>query len=468
MPAPPTDPAIRAAAARGNSGLYLALLLYTLGVAGVVFSEWAARASLGQMYTETEARKRARETLLQGELAFSEVRGMEASVRSFAVTGEERFLEPYHEEQRGLHDALRSARALLATPHEAGLSLEPLPTILTQLGAFERATQSKLALLDEGIARVRQGKRLDTRAESTLDEGRRRMDRVRSEMGALRTSLRAEIALRNGHVQGLERRSARLIMVSNLVSALLLVLAAVFFIWLLAQRARAGQQIAALNAVLERRVVGRTAALVKARDDLRRFAGSLTLGAEAERRRLAREVHDQMGQILTTLKLGAADDPERAVLIDEAIRISRRISHDLRPAALDDLGLAAALSQLGRDTQQHAGIEVRVMAEDNAALDPHQATQLYRITQEAVTNALRHARARRITIRAGAEGGRYGLDIEDDGIGCDGQGAQGSGLLNMRERARLAGGEAGIARRPEGGTVVSVHIPLPAADPEAG
>ena len=218
---------------------------------------------------------------------------------------------------------------------------------------------------------------------------------------------------------------------------------------------------------LEAQIQARTSQLEHSREELRALAANIDESIEAERRRLAREVHDQLGQTLTALKLHLrprlADNPALRPydqLLDEAIATARRIAADLRPPLLDDLGLAAALGQLA----QHAGLVPSVRVEDEDALTPRQAEQLFRIAQEAVTNVLRHAKAERIWIEGGAAGQRYLLAVEDDGVGFDSRAVrQGAlGLVGMRERARLAGGECRWATRRRGGTRVEIRLPLAA------
>jgi protein-histidine pros-kinase len=218
---------------------------------------------------------------------------------------------------------------------------------------------------------------------------------------------------------------------------------------------------------LEAIVAERTAELQQSREDLRTLAASLDESIEAERRRLAREVHDQLGQTLTALKLHVhrrlAANPELQqcdVLLDDAIATTRRIAADLRPPLLDDLGLAAALSRLA----EHTGLVASVRVEDEDALTPRQAEQLFRIAQEAVTNVLRHAKATHLWVEGGAAGGHYLLAVEDDGIGFNAAAVRKGalGLVGMRERARLADGDCRWVTPRRGGTRVEIRLPLAA------
>lgn len=231
------------------------------------------------------------------------------------------------------------------------------------------------------------------------------------------------------------------------------------------RRQRAEQRLRASHEQLEATVKARTAELEESRLRLRDLAIRLDESIEAERRRLAREVHDQLGQTLTVLKLQTRRllpldnaSAEFDELLDEAITTSRRIAAELRPPLLDDLGLAAALSQLAK--QHGAGASVNV--EDDHVLSLRQAEQLYRIAQEAVTNVLRHADAEHLRIRGGATDALYLLSIEDDGVGMAAAPARSGalGILGMRERAQLAGGECRWLNSPSGGTQVEIRLPL--------
>lgn len=213
------------------------------------------------------------------------------------------------------------------------------------------------------------------------------------------------------------------------------------------------------------------AALRQARDDLRALARRQDQDMENERRRLSREVHDQLGQIFTALKLnllarplGAPLEPEQLSefeqLLDQGIHVARRIAADLRPSMLDDLGLGPALEQYARLLGDQAGFSVQVEVAADARLTPEQSNQLFRIAQEALTNVARHARAGRVRIRGGADDGHYVLSVEDDGPGRAAGMAGGLGMLGMRERAEQMGAELSLEASELGGLRVRVNLPL--------
>ena len=242
---------------------------------------------------------------------------------------------------------------------------------------------------------------------------------------------------------------------------------------------------------LERRVQERTAELVEAQARLQRLLGALVRAQEDERQRLARELHDTLGQFLTALTLRlsvlqktAGNPPELSAGLADLRRVAGqidseldRLTMELRPPALDDLGLEDALQEYAREWTAASGIPVDVLAHglDDARPPAAVETTVYRIVQEALTNVSKHARAGRVSVILERRGDRLRTIIEDDGQGFDpetlehqGRGGQQVGLLGMAERAALAGGELSIESAPGSGTTVYLHIPLAhAADADA-
>jgi signal transduction histidine kinase len=218
---------------------------------------------------------------------------------------------------------------------------------------------------------------------------------------------------------------------------------------------------------------------------LRALASHLQRIREEEKTRIARDLHDDLGQLLTGLKMDLAwiegqleampPGPEVNALLDrtlaagdlsdETIAHVQRIAAELRPAALDRLGLSAALQQEARRFRERTGIRCTTTTPE--LLPPHSpdvATALYRIAQEALTNVARHARASEVTIELTVADAALLLTIEDDGVGFDAGARAGSlGLLGMSERASLVHGQLEVGRRAPRGTTVSARAPLAAA-----
>ena len=195
--------------------------------------------------------------------------------------------------------------------------------------------------------------------------------------------------------------------------------------------------------------------------------------SEAERGRWARELHDETLQGLASLKLAlsvaskAQPEQARAVLasamaqLDHDIAALHAIISDLRPAALDELGLEPALRTLAASVTDAAGLTARVGIElGDERLSHDVETTTYRVAQAALTNVVKHAEASSVSVRLELDGRRLRLLVEDDGRGVGTPGPGGYGLIGMRERAALAGGDVEVATAPGGGTRVTLVLPL--------
>jgi two-component system, NarL family, sensor histidine kinase UhpB len=229
-----------------------------------------------------------------------------------------------------------------------------------------------------------------------------------------------------------------------------------------------------VNDVTERQ--REAADLQRSRRDLRELSASVVEAREEERRRIARELHDELGQRLTALKIDLAtlaaqarlpdSDPRvggMQAMLDDTLASVRRIASDLRPLMLDDLGLIAAIEWLARDASRRMGIAVHTrLPLEEPAVAQRVATALYRMVQEALTNVARHAQAQSVDVALQAHDGDLVLTVADDGVGLPEQALQRAGsfgLMGLRERAHLLGGQIDIQRRPQGGTTLTVRLP---------
>ena len=227
-----------------------------------------------------------------------------------------------------------------------------------------------------------------------------------------------------------------------------------------------------------------SAELERSRQALRNLSASVVEAREEERRRIARELHDELGQRLTALKMDltslgvaaklSAGHPQLAnmlTMLDDTLASVRRLSTDLRPLMLDDLGLTAAIEWLARDASRRMGIDVHLLSADfEIGLSDRFSTALYRMVQEALTNIARHASATEVEIRIQPQGGRLVLTVCDNGTGfpADAFQREGSyGLIGMRERAQMLGGDLTLENLPGGGGCLSVSLPIDRAlDPD--
>jgi two-component system sensor histidine kinase UhpB len=241
-------------------------------------------------------------------------------------------------------------------------------------------------------------------------------------------------------------------------------------------------RILAFRDISERRRAERE--LNESREHLRALAGHLQLAGESERRHIAREIHDEFGQLLTGLRmdliwlekrLGQNEDaPTRPglrkrlagalELVDGMVRQVRRISSELRPGVLDDLGLVAAMEWQAREWQQRTGIPCQFKpSHEQLCIPPEPSTALFRIFQEALTNVARHAHATNVQVELTADDESIRLVVSDNGRGLTVSPARPErsfGLLGMKERAALLGGRLDVEGHAGAGTRVSAEIPI--------
>jgi signal transduction histidine kinase len=217
--------------------------------------------------------------------------------------------------------------------------------------------------------------------------------------------------------------------------------------------------------------------LASNRDELRDLSQGLVAAQESERKQLSRELHDQVGQILTALRMEvgnlgdlhrvngtAFEDRLRSAehLGDQALQAVRDISMGLRPSMLDDLGLEPAIRWQARDFSRRTGVDVEVKIEGDLDLLPeNHRIHAYRIVQESLTNIARHAKAGHAVITAHYSPTRLTITIADDGAGFDPEGKfAGAGLFGIRERVQELGGRCEVHSQPSKGTLLHVDVPL--------
>lgn len=207
---------------------------------------------------------------------------------------------------------------------------------------------------------------------------------------------------------------------------------------------------------------------------LQQVSRRLVDAQEAERRRLARELHDSAGQMLTALKLGLSllqrrqdssspDAPllaEAVELVDAVHEEIRAISQALQPPQLAKLGLNESLRGLSHDFARQSGLSIVYEGEEMPPLDERASTALYRLLQEALVNVEQHAQAQRVVVWLVAARDGVTLSVHDDGVGIGSQRAEGAGLAGLRERFELIGGRIDLGVPPGGGTIVVGRVPV--------
>lgn len=220
---------------------------------------------------------------------------------------------------------------------------------------------------------------------------------------------------------------------------------------------------------------------VRARQELAAFAAEATAVREQEKTRIARELHDELAQSLTALKMDTIwvrdhlrADPDAAAaklsdmlaMLDASVAATRRISSDLRPLLLDDLGLGPAIEWVVQTFTQRTGVPCDLELDEDVELPEPYATAVFRIVQESLANIGKHAYAKRARVRVARQGAELVLQVTDDGVGFETGAArkpQSLGLVGLRERAHLLQGRVQVSSSPGRGTTVEAHIPVPEA-----
>ena len=450
------------APSRGAISLILALLsaLVLIGI-----SETGNRqSSLSLQRIETSTRTRNQVTQLLQQMLDAET-----GSRGFLLTGDPRYLEPYNaavaEIGKSLDDLLRSY------PPES-----PESTTMAQL---TRNVQRKLAEMDVSVRMRKQGNEDAWKSVLLSDIGKEQMDAIREQAARLVQSATVAMVAAQGQVQ----RSLRL--ARGGIAIVTLAALTAFYLYLRQtnrlKRADELQQEALQQErdLLEKQVRERTTSLAQLATHLQRVR-------EEERGHLARELHDELGALLTAAKLDVARLKSRlgeqapevlqrlqhlTETLNSGIALKRRIIEDLRPSSLANLGLTASLEILAREFSERSGLEVACSLEP-VELDEERQLTVYRTVQESLTNVGKYAEASQVDISLRNYSNHLELEIRDNGRGFEPKAIPPSthGLAGMRHRVEAAGGRLTVQSRPGQGTRVLATLPNtrtePAAPPE--
>lgn len=444
----------------GRFRLYLALLALAVALALVFGALFGAQNSLNDMERMTRARADARNARLQAVHVLSLLKDIETGARGFALTGKETYLAPFKvaiSEVPAAYATLKSSYPRAAEGAQDWSRLD---------AAIESRIRLSHSLIEE---RRLVGRRVIDEQE-LFDVGKRSMDEIRAELGKRDAEMAVRIFELDRRVSELRRDAVEAGWLLGGAVVLLVALAASLLLRERALRLRVEEALRQSNQALDARVQQRTAELATARDRIAGFATEQNRLIEAERRRLSREVHDQIGQvfsaqrmILQGLRPGTLPEDQARVMdeaIGQGVATARRIAAELRPPLLDDLGLEAALQHLARQQFSSAGIAAAVSLVDAGNLPEASALTIYRIVQEACSNVLQHAAASEVSICGKPMEGIYRVDLVDNGRGL-GTARPGSlGIVGMQERAALIGGCVQVENTAEHGTRVRIEVPV--------
>lgn len=437
--------------------LPVAVMLLTASLV-VIVAAIGTEHRFSEVTETTRARAQAREGRLQLVRLLSLFKDIETGARGYALTGEAQFLQP-HDVAR---QAIPAAYAQLKAAWPAAANEAPDWVLL------DRLVEQRLQLAKDLIAQ-RRGRTDEMR--DLLDDGREAMDAIRVEVARRDGVMAVRIDMLDAKVRALQSATAR---AAWLLAGATIVLVALAFALLLRERQRRialEGELRDSNRDLDHRVHEKTIELAAARDRIADFAASQQRAIEDERRRLSREVHDQIGQVFSAIRMIVRGLPagalprDQALVIDQAIDMgvatARRIAAELRPPLFDDLGLDAAVRHLADGRLTPAGIRHEVVLADAACLNEAAALTVYRILQEALTNVVRHAGASAVRISGAVADAHYRVEVTDDGRGVTSPVRAGAlGIVGMQERAALLGGRVTVENDAHGGTTLAVFLPL--------
>jgi signal transduction histidine kinase len=382
----------------------------------------------------------------------------ETGQRGYLLTGDPRYLEPYNTAVAEIGQQLDALR-LIYTPNADEFAT---------LAQLSRNVQRKLAEMDLSVRMRKQGNEDAWKFVLMTDVGKEHMDAIRDEATKLINSSARRMEV--SHVQ--VRRSLLLSRIGIATVTMAGLLA--FYLYLRQTTALklAGEQqqkvLQQERDLLERQVRERTATLAE-------LATHLQNVREEERGHLARELHDELGALLTAAKLDVARLKSRLATqppeigqrlqhltdsLNSGIALKRRIIEDLRPSSLSNLGLTASLEILAREFSERSGIEITTGLEQ-VDLDESRQLTVYRLVQESLTNVGKYAEAKQVEISVRDYENHVEVDIRDDGKGFDVANVRPSthGLAGMKHRVEAAGGRLSVISTPGSGTRISAMLP---------
>jgi signal transduction histidine kinase len=383
----------------------------------------------------------------------------ETGSRGYLLTGDPRYLEPYNTAVSEISKHLDGLRTIYA----------PSADEFAMLAQLTRNTQRKLAEMDLSVRMRKQGNEDAWKFVLMTDVGKEHMDAIREEATKLINAA--------SHRMEVSQVQVRQSLLLSRIGVAAVTMAALLAFYLYLRQTTALKQAGELQQkvlqqerdLLERQVRERTASLAE-------LATHLQQVREEERGHLARELHDELGALLTAAKLDVArlksrlgPQPTPEVLqrlqhltesLNSGIALKRRIIEDLRPSSLSNLGLSASLEILAREFSERSGIEV-MTAVEAVDLDESRQLTVYRLVQESLTNVGKYAEAKQVDVSVHNCDNHVEVDIRDDGRGFDVSAVRPSthGLAGMRHRVEAAGGRLSVHSTPGSGTRISAVLP---------
>ena len=385
----------------------------------------------------------------------------ETAQRGYLLTGRDEYLRPldYAKEQ------------LPKLENRLAASLSSRPDRWQDLDRVRQSLMKKLVELETTIQIFKLGDKTKALEMAGSDVGRALMDAARAMITSLSEHMNTELeGNREAWLRGIEYSRYSILGV-GLLSFLLLITVFQLLSRDLENKARLTEMSDSENARLGKEVAERT-------HELNELTNYLQWTAEREKAAIARDLHDELGGILTSAKMDVdwlgsrierSPETEKRLaqlnrMLDEAVQLKRRVIEDLRPSLLDNLGLAPALEWHVTEHCKNAGLICKLdIADVSELIDSDTAIAVYRIVQEALTNVIRHAKATRFELSLAETGGEIELRMRDNGVGLPASfnpSKLSHGLSGMRQRARALGGDIAWESAPRQGTRIDARIPL--------
>jgi signal transduction histidine kinase len=423
-------------------------------------------AELG--YRRLEVANRVMGVALEMESAVNEtlalVTDAETSQRGYLLTGDASYLEPYRAAVPKVNAAVSRLRELVVVSGS-----QPMVNSASHLSSL---IGGKMNELETSIALNEKSGRDAAMELVNTGIGKKTMDQIRSEAQSILEELhRSAESGGTRWAQDIEFSRVGMLAMTGFTIVLLMVVGALARREIMSRETKR-QSLVEDRARLEREVDVRTA-------ELSELSNYLQTVREEEKSRLARDIHDELGGILVGAKMDVAwvaerfrnREPEVAaklkralLMLDEGVEMKRRIIEELRPTLLDNLGLASAIDWQVHQVCDRAGLQCTLNLDDSdVELPPDVTIALYRIVQEALTNIVKYAKARRVDVELVQNSEGVSLVLQDDGVGLPpgaDTNALSHGISGMRQRVRALGGEFVIRGKPRVGTTLEVTIPL--------
>lgn len=415
-------------------------------------SHWRSREALDDTSEINSARLRIQRVLLN-------VTDAETAQRGYLLTGRKEYLEPYLNATEGLPGLLGWLRRHYGQRDELARSMAQLDQLVDE----------KMSEITDTLRAYEAGRHDAARELVLTNIGKERMDAIRA---AAETMLVEE-----AKANQVAREKVLDTLIVNRIGVAAMTAFSLFGLFMYLRQTRALDAARRLQVETARAERDQLDAEVKRRTaELTDLSRHLLTAREDERSRLARELHDELGALLTTAKLDAARiksrvaaaSPEAAErlthlneMLNSGIALKRRIIEDLHPSSLNNLGLVAALEILARDHQQRSETPVECALQP-VVLAPESELTVYRLVQEALTNVAKYAKARHVRVALGTAAGRIEVSVTDDGIGFDPRSRRVSahGLLGMRYRVEAEGGTLHLTSAPGRGTRIVATLPV--------